>query len=52
MGTKNETEDTVRLNEHEMPKSDFERKKEELEKKPGVSVVETGEGEFRTRIKG
>ncbi len=40
------------LNEQEMTEEDFLAKKAELEKKPGVHVVETGENKHRIRING
>jgi hypothetical protein len=44
--------DTVRLNEEELTSEEFEEKKKQLEKKPGVTVVQTNESTFRSRIKG
>ncbi len=42
----------VTLNERTMTRDQFEREKETLEKKPGVSVVEVGDNAYRSRIKG
>lgn len=42
----------VTLNEKEVSQTEFQARKAELEKKPGVVVVETGENQFKTRIKG
>jgi hypothetical protein len=47
-----EQEKKVKLNEQELTEQEFKTKKAELEKKPGVVVVETGERKFRTRLKG
>jgi len=45
-------EKKVMLNEQELTQTEFQAKKAELEKKPGVHVVETGENKHRTRING
>ena len=50
----NETDkkDRIILNDQELSREDFDKKKEELEKKPGVRVVEIAHDTFKTRIKG
>jgi hypothetical protein len=45
-------EKKVTLNEQSLTKEEFEKKKNELEKKPGVSVVKISEDAYRSRIKG
>lgn len=45
-------EDKVKLNEKEMTKEDFNKKKESLESKKGVTVVETGQNEYKSKIQG
>lgn len=45
-------ESKVILNEEEITKDDFEKKKEKLERKPGVKVVKVKENTYKTRIQG
>ena len=45
-------EGKVKLNEEILTEDEFEEKKEELEKKPGVKVVEKGNNSFKVRIQG
>lgn len=45
-------EKKVTLNEKTMTQTEFDQKKEELEKKPGVTVVQVNEDTFKSRIKG
>jgi hypothetical protein len=40
----------VTLNGERLTEEEFKKRAEDLEKKPGVKVVETGEGQFRTRL--
>lgn len=42
----------VTLNEKEISKDDFDKKKEELENKPGVKVIKTNENTYKSRIQG
>ena len=44
--------ETVKLNEKEISQEEFKKKKEELEQKPGVKVVQVSENTYKTRIKG
>ena len=44
--------ETVELNGKSLKQEDFDKKKEELECKPGVSVVKVNEGQYRSKIKG
>lgn len=52
MNEQENTEIRVRLNEKEMTQAEFDKKKVELEKKPGVHVVEIGENSYKTRLNG
>lgn len=47
-----EGEGTIVLNEKTLTRDEFEQKKSELEKKPGVAIVEVGPDAYRSRIKG
>ena len=40
------------LNEKHISEEDFEKRKKELEKKPGVKIVEIGNNIYKTRIQG
>lgn len=44
--------ENVILNNKEMTKEEFEEKKEKLESKKGVKVLEIGEGTHKSRIQG
>lgn len=45
-----DTNEEVTLNNKKLTESEFVEKKEELEKKKGVKVVEVGDKEYRTRL--
>ena len=45
-------EKKVRLNEQVLTEDEFQKKKVELEKKPGVKVIKIEEGVYKTRLKG
>ena len=45
-------EKKVKLNEEVLTENEFEEKKEILEKKKGVKVVENGPDSFKVRIQG
>ena len=45
-------EKKIKLNEQELTQEEFDKKKAELTAKPGVTLVEVGENQYKTRIKG
>jgi len=47
-----DTTKRVKFNEQEISETEFQKRKAELEKKPGVKVVETSEGNYKVRIQG
>jgi hypothetical protein len=50
--TSNDQESRVTLNGTSMLREDFDKKKQELEKKNGVKVIKTGNDEYKSKIKG
>ena len=45
-------EEKIKFNEQEITKEEFNKKKEELEQKKGVKVIQISENTFKTRIQG
>jgi hypothetical protein len=48
---KNE-EKVITLKKQKLTEAEFQKKKTDLERKPGVVLVEVGENQFKTRLKG
>lgn len=47
-----EDEKKIKLNEEVLTEEEFQKRKEELEKQPGVKVVEDGADSYKVRIQG
>jgi len=44
--------DKIKLNEKELTKEEFEKKKKELEAQKGIKLVKINESTYKTRIQG